>query len=232
MVNYEFAKIYKIVDNTNGNIYIGSTCEPTLARRLAGHRRKYKGYLENKYNFVSSFDILKNDNYEIVLLEECKDITTKDQLHKRERFYIEHNICVNKFIPTRTDKEYYENNKERYKQYRQDNKDLISEYKKEYRRDNKEKISEYHKQYNQDNKEKISEYHKQYNQDNKEKILERQKQYNQDNKEKISEYNKQYNQDNKEKKMEYNKAYREKNKEKINESRRERYRLNKIKNEE
>ena len=183
MVNYEFAKIYKIVDNTNGNIYIGSTCEPTLARRLAGHRRNYKGYLEYKYHFVSSFDVLKNDNYEIVLLEECKDITTKDQLHKRERFYIEHNICVNKLIPTRTDKEYYENNKERYKQYRQDNKDLISEYKKEYRQDNKEKISEYNKQYNQDNKEKILERQKQYNQDNNEKKME----YREKNKEKINE---------------------------------------------
>ena len=32
--------------------------------------------------------------------------------------------------------------------------------------------------------------------------------------------------------MEYNKAYRENNKEKINERNRERYRLNKIKNEE
>ena len=183
MVNYEFAKIYKIVDNTNGNIYIGSTCEPTLARRLASHRQNYKRYLENKHNFLTSFNILKNDNYEIVLLEECKDITTKDQLHKRERFYIENNICVNKHMPLRTDKEYYE-------------------------------------------------YQKEYRQENKEKILERQKQYNQDNKEKISEYNKQYHQDNKDKKSEYNKAYQEKHKEKINERRRERYRLNKIKNEE
>ena len=38
MVNYQLGKIYKIVDNTNGNIYIGSTCEPTLARRLAKQR--------------------------------------------------------------------------------------------------------------------------------------------------------------------------------------------------
>ena len=96
MVNYEFAKVYKIVDNTNDNVYIGSTCEPTLARRLASHRRDYKRYLEGKQHFITSYEILKNNNYEIILLEECKDITTKDQLHKRERFYIENNICVNK----------------------------------------------------------------------------------------------------------------------------------------
>ena len=157
MVNYEFAKIYKIVDNTNGNIYIGSTCEPTLARRLANHRRHYKRYLENKKNFITSFNILKNDNYEIVLLEECKDITTKDQLHKRERFYIENNICVNKYIPSRTDKEYYETNKEQLKQYRQDNKEKISEYNIQYKQDNKQKIMERNKAYQEKNKEKINE---------------------------------------------------------------------------
>ena len=165
MVNYEFAKIYKIVDNTNGNIYIGSTCEPTLARRLAGHRQNYKRYLENKKNFITSFNILKNDNYEIVLLEECKDITTKDQLHKRERFYIENNICVNKNMPLRTAKEYYEYQKE----YRPENIEKILERQKQYNQDNKEKMSEYNKQYKQDNKEKISEYNKQYQQDNKKK---------------------------------------------------------------
>ena len=35
MPDYNKGKIYKIVDNTNNNIYIGSTCEPTLAHRLA-----------------------------------------------------------------------------------------------------------------------------------------------------------------------------------------------------
>ena len=37
MVNYQLGKIYKLVDNTNGNIYIGSTCLPYLSSRLAGH---------------------------------------------------------------------------------------------------------------------------------------------------------------------------------------------------
>ena len=38
MVNYQLGKIYKLVDNTNGNIYIGSTCKPYLSSRLVQHK--------------------------------------------------------------------------------------------------------------------------------------------------------------------------------------------------
>ena len=48
MVNYQDGKIYKIVDNTNNNVYIGSTCEPTLARRLAKHVGHYKFWKNGK----------------------------------------------------------------------------------------------------------------------------------------------------------------------------------------
>jgi hypothetical protein len=181
MVNYELAKIYKVIDKTNGNIYIGSTCEPTLARRLAGHRGDYKRYLDGKFRFVTSFEILKNGNYEIVLLEECKDITSKDQLHKRERFYIENNVCVNKHIPSRTQKEYYK-----------DNKDNIIEYQKDYYEDNKDKIIEYQKGYYKENKDNIIDYYKKYNEDNKEVISEKKKEYYKDNKDKLKQRMKEY----------------------------------------
>jgi hypothetical protein len=113
MVNTEFyknGKIYKIVDNTNDNIYIGSTCK-LLCRRLAQHRYQYKKYLEEKKKYLTSFEILKNNDYDIVLLEvfPCK---SKEELNKRERYYIENNICVNKYIPLRTQKEYYLENRD------------------------------------------------------------------------------------------------------------------------
>ena len=48
MSKYIDSKIYKIIDNTNQNIYIGSTIQ-SLRQRLSGHEhdaRKYKdGYL-------------------------------------------------------------------------------------------------------------------------------------------------------------------------------------------
>ena len=37
-------KIYQIVDNTNDNIYIGSTC-CSLKKRLSNHKSAYKRFL-------------------------------------------------------------------------------------------------------------------------------------------------------------------------------------------
>jgi fibrillarin-like rRNA methylase len=65
---------------------------------------------------MTSFKILENDNYEIVLVE-ILETETKQELHQRERFYIENNDCVNKNIPTRTKKEYYVDNIETFKEY-------------------------------------------------------------------------------------------------------------------
>ena len=67
MVNYQLGKIYKIVDNTNGNIYIGSTCKPYLSSRLAGHKADYNNYLLGLRQHITSFEILKNGDYNIVL---------------------------------------------------------------------------------------------------------------------------------------------------------------------
>ena len=115
MPNYKLGKIYKIVDNTNNECYIGSTCERTLARRLAGHVKDHRKYLTNSNNkSVTSFRILANNNYDIILIESYP-CNTKDELHRRERYYIEHSECVNKVIPGRTMQEYRQYNKEKKK---------------------------------------------------------------------------------------------------------------------
>ena len=75
--------------------------------------------------------------------------------------------CVNKFIPGRTKKEYYEANKEKRKEYYKEYREANKEKNKEYREINKEK----RKEYREINKDKMKEYY----QENKEKILSRQK---------------------------------------------------------
>ena len=130
------AKIYKIVDNTNDNIYIGSTCK-TLKTRLSVHKSDYKRFLKGLYNNVKSFDIIKNNDYKIELLEDC-NIKTKQELLTREKYYIKNNDCLNKNTPGRTDKE-------------------IQQYQKEYYNDNKDKLDIIHKAYNETNKEKLKE---------------------------------------------------------------------------
>jgi hypothetical protein len=115
MEKLKIGKIYKIVDNTNGNVYIGSTTKK-LNERLNKHKSTYNVYLNDKYNWVTSFEIIKNNDYRIELI---KFVIFKDriELHQRERYYIENNKCINKFIPLRTDKEYRVDNKERIKSY-------------------------------------------------------------------------------------------------------------------
>ena len=112
MVNYKNGKIYKIVDNTNGNIYIGSTCEPRLCRRIWGHNGKYNQYKLGKYGYVKSFEIIKNNDYNIILVENYS-CDTKDELLSRERYYIDKFECINKNIPLRKKNEWYIENKER-----------------------------------------------------------------------------------------------------------------------
>ena len=106
MRDYSQSKIYKIVCQKTGLIYIGSTTEQRLCKRLAKHVSDFKC----KYN-ISSKKIIENGDYYIELIELC-NFSCKEELLKRERFYIENNDCVNKNIPLRSKKEYYEDNKE------------------------------------------------------------------------------------------------------------------------
>ena len=145
MPDYQLGKIYRIFCNVTGLNYYGSTCEPTLARRSAGHRSDFKKWKNDDEHYLTSFECLINDNYEIVLVE-LFPCNSKMELHKRERFYIENNDCVNKIVPTRTDIE-----------YRFENKTIMNKTSKKYYIENREQIIEKFKLYRHENKDKISE---------------------------------------------------------------------------
>ena len=51
--DYSQGKIYKIVCNKTGLVYIGSTCK-TLETRLKGHMNDCKRYLNKKSNHLIS----------------------------------------------------------------------------------------------------------------------------------------------------------------------------------
>jgi inorganic triphosphatase YgiF len=83
---YSNGKIYKIVDNTSDKVYIGSTCK-TLKRRLTAHEEYYRNYLYGTVCYITSYDIIKNGNYHIELIEEL-NATNKKELEDRERYHI------------------------------------------------------------------------------------------------------------------------------------------------
>ena len=128
MPDYQLGKIYKIECNVTGKVYIGSTCEPTLARRLTKHISSYKRYLNGTHSYVSSFEVLVSGNYDIVLIESYP-CDTKDELHARERYQTNNIECVNKIKNQGMTNELGE--KEYNKQYHEKNKDIIHAKKNE-----------------------------------------------------------------------------------------------------
>lgn len=110
-------KIYKLSCNKTNKCYFGST-KDTINGRLSDHKHDYNRYLDEKYHYVTSFEILKHGDYKIELMEEmeCDD---KKIMHEKERYYIDNFECVNKYIPGRSKKEYM---KEYNKMYYQLNK--------------------------------------------------------------------------------------------------------------
>lgn len=156
MPDYQRGKVYKI---TSGDLtYIGSTCEPTLAKRLANHVKCYKLWKAGKGRLTTSFPLIETGQYEITLIELCP-CGSKDELTARERFWIESTVCVNKVHPGRTYKEYYE-----------DNKEAISQQNKAYRAANKEDIIEKNKAYYQANQEVLREKKRAYRDANNDEI--------------------------------------------------------------
>ena len=165
MVNYQQGKIYKIVCNTTGLIYIGSTCENRLSGRLSHHVSNYKQYLTGKTNYASSYDIIKNGNYEIFLIENYP-CGNSDELHMRERFYKEYQECVNVNNPIRLK----EDDRLSKQIYYQENKEKEKLRKQKYRIENIEKLKLRFQKYYDENKAMVVLKNKKYRIENSEKV--------------------------------------------------------------
>jgi hypothetical protein len=112
MSKYNFGKIYKLVSPNSEKIYIGSTCKKYLCQRMADHNSRFRKWdLNNNEKYYSSFEIMKCGEVKIILLENI-NCNTKDELLKKEREHIESNKnnIINKNLPTRTRKQYYQDN--------------------------------------------------------------------------------------------------------------------------
>jgi len=110
MVNYNKSIIYKICckDINIKEIYVGSTANE-LRKRKYSHKYDCNNINSKNYNLYVYQFVRSNggfENFDMVLIEEynCND---KQELHKRERFYIELlGSTLNSNLPTRSPKEY------------------------------------------------------------------------------------------------------------------------------
>lgn len=169
---YSRGKIYRLVNDIDDEVYIGSTCD-MLAKRKAKHKSlTIKAQNRKVYSHLNQIGW---DNVSIILIENypCNSI---EELKARERYWIEEmKPSLNKYIPLRTRTEYLE-----------ENKDKISQQKKEYREQNKDTILEYKKQYREQNKDTIAQQKKEWYEQNKCKLLQKMKVYREQNKDKVS----------------------------------------------
>jgi hypothetical protein len=162
MPDYQKAKIYKLwsPEGTEDEVYIGSTCND-LRYRKSGHKCK-KNICNSKILFE------KYDDVRIELVEDYP-CNNRAELNKREGEYIRENNCLNKNISGRTPKEWREDNKEKLTEQKREYDKINKEQKREYALKNKEKKRENGKKYYENNKEKKREYQLK----NKERISEK-----------------------------------------------------------
>lgn len=169
-IDYSRGKIYKIQNTETGKVYVGHTTKQYLSQRLNEHRTRCRAWqTDDKRRYCTSFEVLENNNHQILLLEAfpCSSV---EELRVRERYWIDSIECVNKQKPTRTKKEWQHDNKERNKARREERKEEIVQYRKDYREANREQISDKMKKWYRANKERIKEQKRGYRENNKEQI--------------------------------------------------------------
>ena len=142
MSDYKKGKIYKITNDYNNEIYVGSTCD-TLIKRFSNHKRGRKCEALKHKPLYTLMNEIGYERFRIELIEEfpCDD---KYQLRQREAYYIRQIATLNKVLPFVTGEEKAETkkayansekrkiiHKEESKIYYQNNKDKILEKNKE-----------------------------------------------------------------------------------------------------
>ncbi len=139
MPDFSNAKIYKITNDIDDEIYIGSTTQ-RLCDRWKYHRWASKTLKSKLYSHIHSVGL---DHFKIELIENYP-CSTKKELHSRECIFIKEQGSLNKIIPGRTIKQWgidnAERKKETAKRYAQCEKK--KEYDRKYRLENRELINE------------------------------------------------------------------------------------------
>ena len=183
-IDYSKGLIYKLVcrDLQVKEIYVGSTTDFTS--RKQSHKQRCLNPSNERHNLYVYQFMRAYGSWEVwdMILIEPFPCENENELHARERHFIELlGATLNSTIPTRTDREYYEENKERIDayqaRYREEHKVDIAAWKKEYYEQNRVEIREKQKVYSDTHKAEIATQQRIYRQENEEKLLAKSKAY-------------------------------------------------------
>ena len=236
-IDYGKTHFYKIVCNDvqNTNKYVGHTTD--FVRRKYEHKSCCGNMKSKMYHYKLYKTIRENGgwcNWSMILIDTLHCENSLDAKKKEREFMEELQATLNEQYPHRPRKEYYDTNKEVFKQkhheYYENNKDKCKERTKAYGEKHKEYLKQKSKEYYETNKDDILYKNSLYRENNKDviketkkkayerdrdKLLEQSKEYYRNNIEKKKEYDRNYRANNKERKRENDRLYREINKEKI-----------------
>ena len=156
--NFMNSKIYKITNDFNNEVYIGSTCN-ALNKRFSQHKcNAIKSKTKQDYPLYKLMNEIGSDRFRMDLIEEW-EAKDKQEIRQKEGKYIRDMGTINKRVAGRTIQEYQEDNKEKYQEIKkksaEKHKEANTIRKKQWYEDNKQKVLEKGKMRYEMNKEEI-----------------------------------------------------------------------------
>lgn len=141
--NFQKAKIYKITNDYNDEVYIGSTCD-SLIKRFSKHKRDKKSDVNKNRPLYMLINDIGIERFRIDLIEDYP-CNNKQALRQREGHFIREMGTLNRLISGRTKKEWIDENADKIKEnknkWREENADKVYEGRKKWRELNKEEIN-------------------------------------------------------------------------------------------
>lgn len=166
-VDYSQGYIYKLVNDVDEDIYVGSSC-CSESRRMDAHRTKARsGTTSLLYRRMRELGI---DHFKLVRLEDfpCQ---SNDELRAREEYWRQElGAALNTVRCYLSDEEWKEWKKAYFVRYYAANREKILNRSAEYYKENKEKVQAYKKEYTAKNKELIQATSVRWRKENADKI--------------------------------------------------------------
>jgi hypothetical protein len=218
-INYDNTIFYQILcrDTAIKDCYVGHTTD--FKRRKTAHKSTCNNQNSRNHNIYLYKFIRDNggwDNFDMILIENRECANSLDA-RKIERGHVEVlNSNLNRVIPSRTNTE-----------WREENKEQLSINNKEYREINQEEISKQRKEYREENKELVKIQKETYYNNNKDKIAIHQKEFREKHKDEIQQYDRDRYIVRKDVMNQQKKDYRQNNLDEVRQKDKEKYQLNK-----
>lgn len=139
MPNYQLGKVYKLVNNVDDKIYVGSTCDGLHIRKS---KHKYDSKKSPNQPVYVHCNNIGWDNVDIILIGNFP-CNSKEELLYHERYYIElYKSELNINSPISSTNEHKIKVSIKNKKYYYNNIEKMNEKNKKWRQNNKEKIKE------------------------------------------------------------------------------------------